>query len=276
MATSARSVLVTGASRGIGRATATWLAGSGWEVFAGVRAAGDAPAGTTAVIVDVTDDAQVEALPDLLPERLDAVVNNAGVVVAGPVEALTADELRRQLDVNVVGQVAVTKAVLPRLRAARGRIVFVSSVSGRISTPMTGAYTASKFALEAIADAMRVELRPWGIPVSLVEPGAIDTDMWQTAPEMIEQTNDALAPEYRELYAGHVAGMRKTVRFIQKQASPPATVVAAIDKALTAERPRARYVVGADSRAQLAAKALLPTRVFDAIIARGTGTPRRV
>lgn len=276
MATSARSVLVTGASRGIGRATATSLAGSGWEVFAGVRAAGDAPAGTTAVIVDVTDDAQVEALPDVLPERLDAVVNNAGVVVAGPVEALTADELRRQLDVNVVGQVAVTKAVLPRLRAARGRIVFVSSVSGRISTPMTGAYTASKFALEAIADAMRVELRPWGIPVSLVEPGAIDTDMWQTAPEMIEQTNDALAPEYRELYAGHVAGMRKTVRFIQKQASPPATVVAAIDKALTAERPRARYVVGADSRAQLAAKALLPTRVFDAIIARGTGTPRRV
>lgn len=275
METSTRSVLVTGASRGIGRAAAESLAARGWHVFAGVRNPDDAPPGTTPVIVDLTDDAQVAALRDALPERLDAVVNNAGVVVAGPVEALTAEDLRRQLDINVVGQVAVTKAVLPKLRAAGGRIVFVSSVSGRISTPMTGAYTASKFALEAIADAMRVELRPWGIPVSLVEPGAIDTDMWQTAPEMIEETNAALAPEYRELYAGHVDGMRKTVRFIQKQASPPQTVVAAIEKALTADRPKARYVVGVDSRAQLAAKALLPTRVFDALIAKGTGTPTR-
>lgn len=275
METSTRSVLVTGASRGIGRAAAESLAARGWHVFAGVRNPDDAPPGTTPVIVDLTDDAQVAALRDALPERLDAVVNNAGVVVAGPVEALTAEDLRRQLDINVVGQVAVTKAVLPKLRAAGGRIVFVSSVSGRISTPMTGAYTASKFALEAIADAMRVELRPWGIPVSLVEPGAIDTDMWQTAPEMIEETNAALAPEYRDLYAGHVDGMRKTVRFIQKQASPPQTVVAAIEKALTADRPKARYVVGVDSRAQLAAKALLPTRVFDALIAKGTGTPTR-
>lgn len=269
------SVLVTGASRGIGRATAERLAGTGWQVFAGVRKAQDAPAGTTPVVVDVTDDAQVAALADALPERLDAVVNNAGVVVAGPVEALTTEDLRRQLDINVVGQVAVTKAVLPKLRAGGGRIVFVSSVSGRISTPMTGAYTASKFALEALADALRIELRPWGIPVSLVEPGAIDTDMWKTAPEMIEETNAALAPEYRELYAGHVDGMRKTVRFIQKQASPPRTVVAAIEKALTADRPKARYVVGADSRAQLAAKAVLPTRVFDAFLAKGTGTPKR-
>ena len=269
------SVLVTGASRGIGRATAERLVSLGWEVFAGVRSPGDAPAGTTPVVVDVTDDAQVAALADALPARLDAVVNNAGVVVAGPVEALTADELRRQLDINVVGQVAVTKAVLPKLRAAGGRIVFVSSVSGRISTPMTGAYTASKFALEAIGDAMRVELRPWGIPVSLVEPGAIDTDMWQTAPEMIEETNARMAPEYQELYGGHVDGMRKTVRFIQKQASPAKTVVAAIEKALTAEKPKARYVVGVDSKAQLAARAILPTRAFDAIIARGTGTPKR-
>ncbi|UUY02311.1 hypothetical protein LRS13_16545 [Svornostia abyssi] len=98
--------------------------------------------------------------------------------------------------------------------------------------------------------------------------------MWQTAPEMIEESNAAMAPEYQELYAGHVQGMRKTVRFIQKQASPPETVVAAIEKALTAEKPRARYVVGTDSKAQLVAKALLPTRVFDAVIARGTGTPK--
>lgn len=269
-----RSVLVTGASRGIGRATAERLVALGWTVYAGVRAADHAPAGTTAVLLDVTDDAQVAALADALPERLDAVVNNAGVVVAGPVEALTTEDLRRQLDINVVGQVAVTKAVLPKLRAAGGRVVFVSSVSGRIATPLTGAYNASKFALEALADCLRMELRPWGIPVSLVEPGAIDTDMWQTAPEMIEETNGAMAPEYQELYAAHVDGMRKTVRFVQKQASPPKTVVAAIEKALTAEKPKARYVVGADSKAQLAAKAVLPTRVMDAFLAGGTGVPK--
>lgn len=269
-----RSVLVTGASRGIGRATAERLSRTGWTVFAGVRTAADAPVGTTPVVLDLTDEAQIASLADAVPDRLDAVVNNAGVVVAGPVEALTADDLRRQFEINVIGQIAVTRALLPKLRASRGRIVFVSSVSGRISTPMTGVYSASKYALEALADAMRVELRPWGVTISLVEPGAIDTDMWKTAPEMIEETYAALAPEYRELYDGHVAGMRKTVRFIQKQASPPATVVAAVEKALTASRPKARYVVGADSRAQLAAKAVLPTAAFDAIIARGTGTPK--
>src|SRR4051794_13181077 len=152
------TVLVTGASRGIGRATALRLAGAGWDVRAGVRSETDGALlaseadGITPVVLDVTDAEQVAALDASLPEHVDAVVNNAGVVVAAPVEALDLGELRHQLEVNVVGQVAVTQAVLPRLRAARGRVVFVSSVSGRVSAPFMGAYSASKYALEALAD----------------------------------------------------------------------------------------------------------------------------
>ncbi|MBJ7332161.1 MAG: SDR family oxidoreductase [Solirubrobacteraceae bacterium] len=267
------TVFITGASRGIGRAAAERLHRLGWEVHAGVRKPEDAPAGTTPVIVDVTDAAQVAALADALPDRLDAVVNNAGIAVPGPVEGLTLDELRRQMEVNVVGQVAVTQAVLPRIRASKGRIVFVSSVSGRISTPMMGAYNASKFALEALADAMRVELRPWGIPVVLVEPGAIDTDIWRGADTQLEETVAALSEEHKRLYDGHIAGMRKTVSFMQKRAAPVDTVAGVIERAVVSPKPKARYVVDAASKAQLAAYAATPTKLFDAVIAKGIGIP---
>ena len=177
------AVLITGASRGIGRATSLRLAYKGWHVIATVRRPGDGerlvadapPDRIKTLELDVTDTGQVDQLASKLPERLDALVNNAGIVVPGPMESLSARDVRQQFDVNVVGPVAVTNAVLPRLRASQGRIVFVSSMSGRVSTPMTGAYNASKFALEAIADAWRLELRPWGIYVSLVEPAMTDT-----------------------------------------------------------------------------------------------------
>src|SRR6202000_426779 len=144
------------------------------------------------------------ALGEALPERLDGIVNNAGIVVSGPLESLSADDLREQFEVNVVGAVALTNAVLPRLRTARGRIVFLSSLSGRVSTPMTGAYNASKFAIEAIADAWRLELRPWGIDVVLVEPAMTDTDLWRKAPETLEAEVAGLSDEHRQLYAGHL------------------------------------------------------------------------
>ena len=270
------SVLVTGASRGIGRATAERLAGRGWEVLAGVRRAEDAPPGTTAVVLDVTDAAQVAALDDALPATLDAVVNNAGIAVGGPIEGVALDELRRQLEVNVVGQAAVTQAVLPRLRASRGRIVFVSSLSGRVATPMTGAYNASKFALEGMADSLRNELRPWGIRVVLVEPAQTDTALWQDAEAALDETVAGLAPEHRELYARHIAGYRKTIPRSQKMASPPAGVAAAVERALTARRPRARYVVGAGPRAQALLARLTPTAALDALLRAGTGVPRRL
>jgi NAD(P)-dependent dehydrogenase (short-subunit alcohol dehydrogenase family) len=271
------SVLVTGASRGIGRAITTRLASKGWQVYAGVRSIEDAerlraerPA-VTPVLVDVTDDAAVKALPDQLDGRLDALVNNAGVVVSGPIEGLALDELRRQFEVNVVGQVAVTQAVLPLLRQSAGRIVFTSSVSGRVSAPLLGAYSGSKYALEAVVDALRVEVRPWKIRVSLVEPGSIDTDIWRKAQETADEVETSLKPEHRDLYRQHIAGTRKLVSRIQKQTSPPGKVADAVERALTASRPRARYVVGADARAQLALKAATPTPMLDAVLARVGG-----
>src|SRR3954470_15288632 len=217
------TVLVTGASRGIGAATVARLARAGWEVLGTVRDPADADAlrarGVTPVMLDVTDADTIAALPDALPARLDAVVNNAGVVVAGPVEALDLGELSRQFQVNVIGQVAVTQAVLPRLRESRGRVVFVSSVSGRFSTPMLGAYNASKYALEALADALRVEVRPWHIGVVLVEPGSVDTDIWRLADQSADETETAMTDAHRALYGGHVAQLRKMIPRIQRGAA---------------------------------------------------------
>jgi NAD(P)-dependent dehydrogenase (short-subunit alcohol dehydrogenase family) len=280
------SVLVTGSARGIGRAAVLRLAGAGWDVGVGVRraadgdalatAAGSAAGRITPVERDVTDARQVAALDDALPQRLDAVVNNAGIVVSGPIEAVPPDELRRQLDVNVVGQLAVTQAVLPRLRASRGRVVFVSSLSGRVSTPMTGAYSASKFALEALADALRMELRPWGVRVVLVEPAQTDTDLWREAHGALEATVAGMSPAHRELYAGHIDGARtKMIPRSQRMASPVDGVAATIDRALTARRPKARYVVGAGPRAQAAVAALAPTPALDALLRTASGVPRR-
>jgi NAD(P)-dependent dehydrogenase (short-subunit alcohol dehydrogenase family) len=273
------SVLISGASRGIGRATTLRLARAGWTVYATVRHDADGTALVADAVggdvhplaLDVTSDEQIAALPDALPERLDAVVNNAGVVVSGPVEGLAPEELRRQLDVNVVGQAAVTQAVLPRIRAARGRIVFVSSVSGRASSPFLGAYSASKFALEGLADALRLELRPWSIPVILVEPGSIDTDLWRNADKDVDDAEAAMTPQLRDLYAERIAGMRKTVKRIQGQTSPVEKVSAAIVKALTDDKPKARYLVGIDAKTQVALRAALPTRAFDALVSRATG-----
>ncbi|MFC7502774.1 SDR family NAD(P)-dependent oxidoreductase, partial [Nocardioides sp. GCM10030258] len=154
------SVLVTGASRGIGLAITRHLSARGWDVYATARSAADVSAlgqlpHVHPVQLDVTDRAAVAGLPEHLPARLDAVVNNAGIIVQGPVESLALDDLSRQLDVNVTSQIAVVQAVLPQLRKARGRVVFMSSVSGLITLPGTGAYSASKYALESLADALR-------------------------------------------------------------------------------------------------------------------------
>ena len=267
------SVLVTGAGRGIGRTIAEQLAAHGWDVIAGVRSEADGAALTavdpqriSAIILDVTDDGQIDALDEELPAQLDAVVNNAGIVMAGPMETLTSEQWRRQLDVNVVGQLAVTRAVLPRLRASHGRVLFISSVNGRLSTPLIGAYAASKFALEAAADALRMELKPWRIPVVLIEPAQTDTDMWRTAGTMVDDVEAALTPAERGLYGRHVTGMRKSVPISQRMAVAPEKVSDVVRAALTAKRPRARYVVGTGPRLQVALMTNLPARVRDRVL----------
>lgn len=245
------SVLVTGASRGIGRSIVMHLADSGWDVVAGVRNEQDAaevvaenPARISAVILDVTDAKQVGALRDSLGDRLDAVVNNAGIVVPGPLEAIQPEDLRRQFDVNVIGHLAVTQAVLPLLRESQGRIVFISSLNGRIAVPLMGAYCASKFALEGAADVLRMELAPWNIPVIVVQPTQTDTDMVRNADAMVEQTEAAMGAEYRDLYARHIDGMKKFIGKFHLSAVPAGNVAAAVVDALTARKPRARYIVG--------------------------------
>lgn len=272
------SVLVTGAARGIGKAIAVGLAADGWDVIAGVRTEADAAAVSatprvSAVLLDVTDDQQLAALSEALPARLDAVVNNAGVVVGGPLESLSTNDLRRQFDVNVVGQLAVTQAVLPRLRQSRGRIVFISSVNGRIATPIIGAYCASKFALEAAADALRMELRPWHIRVSVVEPAQTATDMWDLAEDTADEFEQAMTPEQRVLYAKHVAGFRKMIPLSRRLAVPPDRVAAVVRKALTARRPRARYAVGTAPKVQIVAMRNLPTAVADIALRKTFGQP---
>jgi NAD(P)-dependent dehydrogenase (short-subunit alcohol dehydrogenase family) len=274
------SVLVTGAGRGIGKSIVDHMSSRGWDVIAGVRSQQDADAVTkinphriSAVILDVTDANHIAALGEALPERLDAVVNNAGIVVSGPMEALTPDDWRKQLEINVIGPIAVTKAVLPRLRRSRGRVVFISSVNGQLSMPMVGAYCASKFALEGAADTLRMELRPWGIGVVLVEPAQTDTGMWRTADTMVVETEAAMAPEYRDLYAEHIAGFKKRIPLSQKIAVPAQNVSAVVEEALTSRRPRARYVVGLANKLQVTVVTKLPTRARDRLLRVVSGQP---
>ena len=179
------------------------------------------------------------------------------------------------MEVNLIGQAAVTQAVMPQVRAARGRVVFVSSLSGRVATPMTGAYNASKFALEGLADALRMEVRPWGVRVVLVEPAQVDTDIWQGAHDALDDSVAALSPIQRELYRKHIAGYRKSIPMSQRMAAPVDAVAAAIERGLTARRPKARYVVGAGPRIQGALSAVTPTAVLDAMLRTATGVPRR-
>jgi NAD(P)-dependent dehydrogenase (short-subunit alcohol dehydrogenase family) len=274
-----RLAVVTGASSGIGRATALHLASRGWRVIAGVRApaaaerlAAEGGDLVTPVALDVTDPATIETAAELVRAEadggLDALVNNAGVAVGGPLEAVPLEDLRRQLDVNVVGQVAVTQALLPLLREARGRIVFVSSIGGRLSNPYVAPYSASKFAVEAIADALRVELHAFGIRVALIEPGAVDTPIWDKGQAEADTVEDRIPAHLRELYAPGIAAVRRFARESPERAVSPDAVAASIEHALTADRPRTRYVVGRDARVQAALKRVLPDRALDAALRR--------
>jgi NAD(P)-dependent dehydrogenase (short-subunit alcohol dehydrogenase family) len=271
-----RTVLVTGASTGIGNSCAHRLAAAGWRVFGSVRRQEDADrllresdGRITPLLFDVGDMDAIAAAGRRLEEEcgargLQGLVNNAGIAIAGPLEFLPIDELRRQLEVNVTGQVAVTQAMLPALRRARGRIVFMSSIAGRSALPFTGAYSASKFALEAIADSWRIELRPWGVRVSIVEPGVIVTPIWSTATRAAE-INVARMPMEAETYYGRpLAAMRKRMAEGLK-GKPPEAVAEVVEHALTARRPHTRYVVGNDARMRLVLKRL-PTAWADRLI----------
>ena len=274
-----RAVLITGASTGIGAAAALRLDRAGWRVFAGVRKLADGEAlraqaslRLTPVIIDVSDQASIEAAAGEVTRMvgdagLAGVVNNAGISTPGPIELLPLDDLRRQIEVNVVGQVAVTQACMPLLRAARGRIVFIGSIGGRLSTPFLGAYCASKFALEAIADSLRIELRPWRIHVAIVEPGSIKTPFWQKGISDAEVLETQLTPEAHALYDEAIANVKGVARDFERRGIAPDVVARAIEHALASPRPKTRYLVGIDAWLQAALAAWMPDRVNDSLIA---------
>lgn len=281
-----RGVLVTGASTGIGEATAVHLEGLGFRVFAGHRKPEDgerlreqAGPGLEPVRIDVTDSGEIAAAAERIGELLGGgaageaslygLVNNAGIPVPGAVELLSLEDLRRQLEVNLIGAVAVTQAFLPMLRAGRGRIINVTSVGGRVATPYMSAYHASKFALEAVGDSLRRELIPQGVDVIAIEPGSISTPIWSKGQE--HGASVELPATLEGIYADEFEVALKASVEADRRGLAPEVAGEAIAGALTARRPKARYVVGRDARGMIAAQSLLPTRVFDRLMRRAMG-----
>ena len=278
--------MITGASTGIGAACALHLDRLGWRVFAGVRRQADADTlraqsspRLTPISLDVTDTVSISTAASAVAggvgqAGLAGLVNNAGIVVPGPIEFLPLTDLRRQLEINVVGQVAVTQAFLPLIRAGRGRIVNMGSISGRMATPFTGAYAASKFALEALTDALRLELAPWGISVSIVEPGAVATPIWEKSARTAEAMLGSVQPEALVLYAEAIEAVKRTAADAAKRAVDPVDVARIVEHALTAARPRTRYVVGREAKFRAAMALLVPDRVRDNLVAKAMGLPK--
>jgi NAD(P)-dependent dehydrogenase (short-subunit alcohol dehydrogenase family) len=277
------AVLVTGASTGIGAATARALAGAGYHVYAGMRK----PESTGArgsprlepVALDVTSVASVRAAAARLScapggdGRLVALVNNAGILVSGPLEHVPLGAMRAQLDVNVIGTLAVIQAFLPLLRRARGRIVNVGSTSGRIAGPFIGPYCASKFALEAMSRTLRAELRPAGVSVSVVEPGIVRTGLWEKVRAGEAALAGALELASDDPYAVAFGRRQEQLAAFASRGAPPEDVAAVIVAALRSPRPKFRYVVGIATRARAAAQRALPERVEDWLRARRSSAP---
>jgi len=279
----ARAVLVTGASTGIGEACALELDRRGFRVFAGVRREDDgrrlrqaASGGLTPVLLDVTEPESISTAAETIrgvagDSGLFGLVNNAGIVVAGPLELLSVDQLRRQFEVNVFGQIAVTQAMLPLLRTARGRIVQMSSVSGRVAAPFLGPYAASKHALEALSDALRVELRRWGIAVSIVEPGNVKTPIWEKSQDAAERLLHEWTPEAHQLYGADIEGVRAASARMAETGMPVQRVVDAVVHALRSRHPRARYAVCTDTWLSIQMFKFLPVRLHDWLLRRAMG-----
>jgi NAD(P)-dependent dehydrogenase (short-subunit alcohol dehydrogenase family) len=276
---SSMTVVVTGASTGIGAACVLDYAARGMTVFAGVRdhRAGEALAAKAGpslipITLDVTDERSimrsVEVVQRIVGEGgLGGLVNNAGIVIGSPLEVIPLAQLRKQLEVNVIGQIAVTQAFLPLLRRGRGRIVNMGSIAGRGTIPLLGPYSASKYALEALTDALRMELHPWGIQVSIIEPGAIATPIWEKSAKEAGDLEASASEDAKALYGEAVDRIREAVAQAAQRAIAPEAVVRAVYHALTSPRPRTRYLVGSDAKLRAWMVKWLPDRVQDRLLA---------
>ncbi len=274
------AVVVTGASTGIGACCALRLAHQGYRVFAGVRKPEDgvrllegARGELRWLPLDVTDAGMISRAAETVrlaqdDRGLAGLVNNAGIAVGGPLEYLSADRLRAQLEVNVVGLHAVTQAFIPLIRQARGRIVNIGSIAGRIASPFTGAYAASKHAVEALTDALRLELAPEGIHVSVVEPGQIRTPIWDKGLQEFSSITSQIPAEGMLRYGGRLQALHHILERARTRSTPPEAVAGAVLHALESSEPRTRYVVGRDARLRLWLARLLPDRAMDMVVLR--------
>jgi NAD(P)-dependent dehydrogenase (short-subunit alcohol dehydrogenase family) len=274
---SAKSVVITGASSGIGKACALRLDETGVRVFAGVRSEEDgtslrreASDRLTPLLLDVTVPESIEAARKTVAAAVDGgglagLVNNAGIYCGGPLEFTPLEEIREEFDVNFFGAIAVTQAFVPLLRGGSGRIVNISSVSGVFALPFLGPYAASKFALEAISDSWRVELRPWGIRVAVVEPGVVETPFLEKSLAILREKREKLPPEAHELY-GPVFGLSERHKH-KHHAIPAERVAKAVEHALFSRRPKLRYLVGAEAKSVPVFRAM-PARFRDWLIAK--------
>lgn len=266
-----RVALITGASSGIGRCCVARLVERGYRVYAGMRdPEKDAMPEAVSVALDVTDPVSVEALCDRLRHEcagtgLTVLINNAGVVVPGPLEGLDDEDWQHQFGVNVFGVHRVTQACLPLLRVARGRVIMVGSINGRIAKPYIGAYSASKHALAVLSDAWRLELHRWGVYVSLIEPARVETPMWQRVEASIDRIRTKMKAEQWALYAEQIDSGLEKLKTTSGGLSPD-TVAQAILRALDASSPRARYLVGNNARIQACLSALLPRCIVEKLI----------
>jgi NAD(P)-dependent dehydrogenase (short-subunit alcohol dehydrogenase family) len=270
------AIVVTGSSTGIGEACALHLAKLGHRVFAAVRKEADGQtlrrkhANITPILFDVRDAAALRQASAFVTEEvgsagIQGLLNNAGIAVAAPLEYLPVEDLRLQLEINVVGQLAVTQAFLPLLRQGKGRITFMSSISGLLATPIVGAYSASKHALEALADSLRLELKEWEIEVNLVEPGQIATPIWTTSAKAADERQGRMPAEIGTRYGWLLRAARVRAGQGVKHGTDPHEVALAVEKALVGPNPKTRYLVGKDSMA-IRIIAALPDRLCDKII----------
>lgn len=268
--------VVTGASSGIGAATARALQALGYTVHGAARRTdrlADLEAdGIHPLELDVTDEDSLQAGVAAVVEqsgRIDVLVNNAGYGSYGAIEEVDPAEAQRQFDVNVFGAMRLTQLVLPHMRAQRsGTVVNISSMGGRFHTPLGGWYHATKFALEALSDALRVEVAPFGIDVVVIEPGGIATEWADIAADHLEETSGG-GP-----YADRAAAVAATLRRSGARDSSPQVVADAIAAAVSARRPRTRYAMGFGAKPLIAARRVLPDRAFDALVTRAMGLPR--
>ena len=280
------AVVVTGASTGIGRATALLLDRKGYRVFAGIRKQADADelsrTGSdrlTSITIDVADEQSIAAARRQVAEALGdqglvGLVNNAGVGGGGgPIEHMSLDDLRAALEVNLVGQVAVTQGFLPLIRRGKGTIVFLASIGGRVASPFMSPYNTSKFGVEALGESLRHELRPWEIDVVVVEPGSIDTEIWGKAAETARDRVEGMPEDARRLYGKQLTRFGEMIRETAGRGIPQEKVATVVWKAISSDNPRHRYLVGTDAKIGGRLKGVLPDRVFSRLAGRQMKMP---